>query len=329
MGNSINDTLALIKNIDATTTQFVNEWHNDLPYVIANSSGSTGIPKPIKLTKSDIIKSADATCRYFNINNSSTLVLPLSTNYIAGKMMVVRAIVSGANLWIETPSNRPLNMNYGEIDLLPIVPSQVDWIIENYQYSHNTIRNLLIGGGALSSKKENVLISMGINAFVSYGMTETCSHIALRPIGSNEYETLPGIIVSIDERSCLVIKAPEFSYKEITTNDIVEIIDERHFVWRGRYDNVINTGGIKVFPEEIEKKLSSIIPYPFYVIGDNHEKWGESVTLYIESNNNAIDESKILNDAATLLMKYELPKKIKCVEKFVYTESKKIKRLLL
>ena len=117
--------------------------------------------------------------------------------------------------------------------------------------------------------------------------------------------------------------------KEITTNDIVEIIDERHFVWRGRYDNVINTGGIKVFPEEIEKKLSSIIPYPFYVIGDNHEKWGESVTLYIESNNNAIDESKILNDAATLLMKYELPKKIKCVDKFVYTESKKIKRLLL
>ena len=149
MGNSVNDTLALIKNIDATTTQFVNEWHNDLPYVIVNTSGSTGIPKPIKLTKSDIIKSAEATCRYFNINNSSTLVIPLSTNYIAGKMMVVRAIVSSANLWIETPSNRPLNMNYGEIDLMPIVPYLVYWIIENFQYSHNTNRNLLIGGGAL------------------------------------------------------------------------------------------------------------------------------------------------------------------------------------
>ena len=276
MGNSVNDTLALIKNIDVTTAQFVNEWHNDLPYITAMTSGSTGAPKAIKLYKKDIIKSAKATCSFFNITKGATMVLPLSTNYIAGKMMVVRAIVSGANLWIETPSNRPLNNNdYGIIDLLPIVPSQVDWIISNYQDAKNNIKNLLIGGGALPSNKEEALKSLGIKAYVSYGMTETCSHIALRPTTSNVYETLPGITVSSDIRNCLMIKAPEFSYKEITTNDIIEIIDERHFIWRGRYDNVINTGGIKVFPEEIEKKLSSIIPLPFYVIGEKHEKWGE------------------------------------------------------
>ena len=329
MENSVNDTLALIKNIDVTTAQFVNEWHNDLPYIIAMTSGSTGAPKAIKLSKKDIIKSAKATCQFFNIAKGATMVLPLSTNYIAGKMMVVRAIVSGANLWIETPSNRPLDKEYGVIDLLPVVPSQVDWIIANYQDTHNNIKNLLIGGGALSSNKEEALKSLGINAYVSYGMTETCSHIALRPITSNVYETLPGITISSDTRNCLEIKAPEFTYKEISTNDIVEIIDEHHFIWRGRDDNVINTGGIKVFPEEIEKKLSPIIPYPFYVIGEKHEKWGESVTLYIESNDNSIDKSKIIDEAASILKKYELPKKIKCVEKFVYTESKKIKRLLL
>ena len=101
-----------------------------------------------------MIESAIATCNFFGINKSSTLVLPLSTKYIAGKMMIVRAIVSGATLWIEEPSNTPISNDYGKIDLIPIVPSQIDWIVNELTYPYQ-IRNLIIGGGAISQKREH------------------------------------------------------------------------------------------------------------------------------------------------------------------------------
>lgn len=317
------DTLGNIYNADNYAIDFLEEWHNKLPYIIANTSGSTGIPKQIKLLKSDLIKSAMATCRFFNIDNNSTLVSPLSSKYIAGKMMIVRAIVSGAKLWIETPSNKPLTNIYGTIDLLPVVPSQVEWLINNHSDT-TCIRNLIVGGGNLSKKYEDSLINLGINAYATYGMTETCSHIALRNIPNQIYETLPGITISNDSRNCLVINAPQFSFNEIITNDIVEVIDNRHFKWVGRYDNIINSGGIKISPEKIEKQLSSFISYPFFIIGEPDDKWGESISLYIEGDN--VDKTEIYNKAKLVLDNYCVPKKIKCVSKFEKTESGKILR---
>lgn len=317
------DTLVNIQNADNYAIDFLEEWHNNLPYIIANTSGSTGVPKPIKLLKSDLIKSARATCKYFNIDKKSTLVSPLSSKYIAGKMMIVRAIVSGAKLWIEPPSNKPLANDYGTIDLLPVVPSQVEWLINEYK-SIGLIRNLIVGGGNLSERYENSLIKLGVNTYATYGMTETCSHVALRNLPNQIYETLPGITISNDDRNCLVINASQFSFREIVTNDIVEVLDNRHFKWIGRYDNIINSGGIKFSPEKIEKQLSCFISNPFFIIGEPDDKWGESITLYIEGEN--IDKTEILSNAKLVLENYCVPKKIKCVSKFDKTESGKIIR---
>lgn len=323
MANTIDNTLSLIHNADESTIRFISEWHNENEYIIANTSGSTGTPKKIKLLKSDMIASAKATCVFFNINSTSTLVSPLSANYIAGKMMIVRAIISGACLWIEEPSNKPLNRDYGIIDLLPIVPSQIEWLLTNCRYTQN-VKNLLIGGGAVPHKSEINLIKKGVNAFVSYGMTETCSHIALRNISTSIYETLPSITVENDNKKRLIINTPQFSFDKVSTNDIVEIIDERHFRWIGRYDNVINSGGIKCYPEDIEQKLSQYIDLPFYIIGEPDEKWGEKIVLYIETE--TINRQSLMEKITKVLDKYHLPKEIKCIEKFNRTESGKIKR---
>lgn len=313
----------MIHNIDDVTHVFLQEWNNDNDYIIAHTSGSTGKPKEIKLQKSDMISSASATCQYFEINEKSTLVLPLSPNYIAGKMMIVRAIVSQATLWIEHPDNNPLKQDYGTIDLLPIVPSQLEWLLsENNKYK--TIRNLIVGGGAIPHSLEQKLIASGINAYATYGMTETCSHVALRHIGDNTYFALPDITFDIDLRNCLIINAPNFSFKRITTNDIVELIDNTHFIWKGRFDNVINTGGIKVFPEEIEKKLSEFISIPFFITSQKSEKWGEEIIMYIETPNQDISEiEKIVRKN---LDKYSIPKKIIPILLFNRTESGKIIR---
>ena len=322
MEDSIRNTLK--HNYDSSTIEFLKEWYNELPYIVAHTSGSTGAPKLIRLLKSDMLISAKATCDFFYINQKSNLVLPLSPNYIAGKMMIVRSIVSGANLWIESPSNQPLHNDYGQIDLLPIVPSQSDWLTSDCVFSKN-INNLIIGGGALSTIQENNLIQRGINTYATYGMTETCSHIALRHITSDVYQTLPNITISIDSRNCLIINTPTFSFKEITTNDIIELVDDTHFKWVGRYDNVINTGGIKVFPEIIEKKLTSIIQFPFFIHSKKDDKWGNNIILYIESK--PFDTLDLKTQMYNILDKYSIPKEIIFVSQFIRTESGKIKRM--
>lgn len=328
MGNStIKLDRTIIHGADEKVMRFIDEWMDETDCVLAHTSGSTGTPKPIRLLKQDMLQSARATCEFFGINETSTMVMPLSVDYIAGKMMIVRAMVSGAILWIEAPSNSPLIQNYGDIDLLPVVPSQILSIID--KSNNRQIKNLIVGGGAIPANVETKLIASGINAYSTYGMTETCSHVALRKIAHEQdlYEALPGIRFSTDDRDCLIVNAPYFSFKKLQTNDIVELVDDAHFKWVGRYDNVINTAGIKVFPEEIEAVLSTIIDAPFYIIGTPDDKWGEAVTLYIEGK--MVDVDNIEKQTRCLLDRYRVPKKIICVDRFERTESGKIKRVRL
>lgn len=316
---------AIVHYADDSVKLFIEEWHNDRDYIVAHTSGSTGTPKNISLSKTDMIKSAIATCKYFDITEKSKLLLPLSTNYIAGKMMIVRAIVSGAELFIEAPSNNPIQTDYGIIDLIPIVPSQIRALLHS-PYARN-IKNVIVGGGAIPHNIEDEIIKMELNCHATYGMTETCSHVALRKIDDNNeiYEGLPGYRFKVDNRQCLVISAPDFTFNEIITNDIVKLVDDTHFKWLGRWDNVINSGGVKIFPEEVEKILSTIINVPFYITSTPDEKWGDVVTLYIESTNTNI--SKLTADIKKVLQnRFYIPKNIIPVEKFNRTTTGKIIR---
>lgn len=322
---------AVIHNADDAVRSFIEEWNSDAPYIIAHTSGSTGKPKEIRLLKSDMLRSASATCTKFDIGRDSVMVLPLSADYIAGKMMIVRAMVAQAHLWVEVPSNRPLIRDYGLIDLLPVVPSQLEWLLENIHLL-SCVRNLIVGGGVISSALEVQLRTSGVNAYATYGMTETCSHVALRKIGvdSAVYEALPGIVFDVDERGCLIINADGFSFGSLATNDVVSLVDCTHFRWKGRWDNVINTGGIKVFPEKVEQRISSVMSLPpFYLIGRPSEKWGEEVVMYIEGDSENVDIVDIASCLKNVLNRYEIPKEIITVSKFECTASGKIKRELL
>ncbi len=308
--------------------KFLDEWHNEKDYVIAHTSGSTGKPKEIRLLKSDMLLSARATCRFFGINPKSVLLLPLSTDYIAGKMMIVRAIESGATLYIEKPARAISLDRCGSIDLLPIVPAQLEHILSADKRS--IVRNLLIGGGALSPEQETAIAKSGINAWLSYGMTETCSHVAIRKISSEatSFEALPGITFDTDKRGCLVINAPGFSFGRLVTNDIVETESPLRFRWLGRYDNVINSGGIKIHPEEVERKLSSLIKRPFYVIGRQSREWGQEAVMYIEGSGGQEDADAIINEARRILDRYSVPKAVYFIPEFDRTSSDKIIRRL-
>ena len=308
-----------------TIDEFINQWNNSNDYIIAHTSGSTGKPKEINLPKSMVLKSAIRTNKFFNINNKSHIHLALSPDYIAGKMMVVRALVSGANLWNEKPSSLPLNnwtiSNY--IDLLPVVPAQIPYLLESGKL--NCVKNLIIGGAKLSNDLEQSLIQQNINAYCTYGMTETCSHVALRPIGQKHYKSLPGYKFSIDDRNCLIIESESMSFGRLVTNDVVDLINQESFIWIGRIDNVVNSGGIKLFPEKIESKIESLFQgRNFYISSRESERWGNELILIVEG----CEEIKNLHESLSeRLSKYEIPKQVIYKENLEKTSSGKIKRI--
>lgn len=313
---------------DSQTLDFVARWKSGATHFPANTSGSTGNPKEIMLPCADMLRSAMATCRHFNLSSGSTIVSPLSASYIAGKMMIVRAIVSDCRLIIETPSNRPLNDFYGDIDLLPIVPSQAEWLLTG-DLRGNRLRNVIVGGAPLPMVLERRLASAPFNCMATYGMTETCSHVALRPMGQPFFEAMPGVRFDIDSERRLVIHADGYSFDRLITNDLVELIDSYRFRWLGRRDNVIISGGVKLHPEEIERELSESVDKPFYLIGKPDDKWGTAMVMYIECDEKEVDIDKLKSRIKAVVNPHKVPREIRLREKFERTSSGKIKRLLL
>lgn len=268
--------------------RFMEEWGSACSYVAAHTSGSTGAPKEIRLLKSDMIHSARATNRAFGINADSLLVCPLSASYIAGKMMIVRAIEAGCRLVTEQPSNHPLFDDYGEIDLLPIVPAQIPGLLDSKYVQH--VRNVIIGGAPISVRQEQLICDTApFRAFATYGMTETCSHVALRRLGTSEFTAMPGVTFSVDVRGCLTIHSDGgYSFSRLQTNDVVDLLDAHTFIWRGRADNVVISGGLKLFPEDIEKIVSAAISLPpFFIAGRPSDKWGQELVMIIERPDSA------------------------------------------
>ena len=308
---------------------FLNEWFSDSDFVMAQTSGSTGEPKPIELLKSVMQKSAERTIEYFGLQKDDLLLLSLPCRYIAGKMMVVRAIVGQMNLITVDPTTDFEFLEHENFDFGAMVPNQVFKLLEQPSGIEKlqNIRNLLIGGSGISSAMEAQISSLSSRVVITYGMTETASHIAIRELSgirkSDFYQCLSGISVSLNENDCLQIHFPEFS-ESLQTNDLAELQSDTSFRILGRVDSVIISGGIKYSPEALEKKLETVINEHFVISSVPDEKLGEKLALVIEGNpkDTAILKQKI--DA--LLTPFERPKVICFLEHFPTTVSGKIMR---
>ena len=310
-------------------SEFIEEWFSSENYILAHTSGSTGVPKPIYLDKKDACHSARMTNEFFNINEQSRMLLCLSPNYIAGKMMIVRALLANAEIVEETPSNQPLKDYAGApFDFAAVVPSQALWLVQNPSVLAK-IKTMIVGGGVVSDDLRKRIAESTVEAYSTYGMTETCSHVALSKIDDQlqPYSAMNGISFKQDNRGCLVINATHFTQKQFVTNDIVDLISPQEFVWRGRFDNVINSGGIKIFPEEEERLLNGIFDCRYYITSETSEKWGESVVLVLEKAELTDSEKEhILYIIKDKLPKYSIPKRIVCINKFKETRSGKVIR---
>jgi o-succinylbenzoate---CoA ligase len=312
---------------------FVKQWKSDLEYFTLQTSGSTGKPKQIRVRRQSMIRSAELTGQVLELKKGDTALLCMPLEFVAGKMMLVRALVLGLNLVVVKPSSAPLTQVSSEtiIDFAAMTPMQVQETLKEPETFNklSQIKKLIIGGAPVSRQLENELQQLPGEVYETYGMTETLTHIALRKINGNKrsefFSVLPGIKISSDNRGCLIIQAPHLDDPDIITNDLVEIISPTQFRWLGRADNVINSGGIKIFPEQLEKKLQNVIKERFIVTGMPDGKLGEKLVLVIETSTPEKFEA-LPGLIAEKLESYEKPRETIFLEKFPETSTGKINR---
>ncbi len=310
---------------------FLLDWLKPSDFIEVKTSGSTGTPKKVKLLKEHMINSAMATGKFFELPEKSTALHCLPAEFIAGKMMLVRAMVLGWEIDLVTPASNPLDQVFKTYDFCAMTPFQLDNSIGRL----HLIKKLIVGGGAVSPSLQKMVQGLKTKVYETFGMTETVSHIAAKRLNPgkkkskpNAFKVLPEISISIDKRGCLVVKAPKVASDILVTNDVVEILTYKKFIWKGRYDNVINSGGIKLYPEEIERKLNKIIPRRFFVTGMPDDALGEKLLLFVEADFSEELLNELQNEIKSLksLDKYEIPKKIYLVQKFEETPNGKIHR---
>jgi O-succinylbenzoic acid--CoA ligase len=352
--NSKEELIDYSKNISPEVASFLKVWYNDKLYIEVKTSGSTGKPKLIKLQKKHMINSAKATGGFFQLPKKTTALLCMSPKFIAGKMILVRAMVLGWEIDVVEPVSNPLKNIKKNYDFSAMVPLQLNNSINEI----HKIKKLIVGGGVVSKELLSKIQNVDTEIFATYGMTETITHIAVKKLNNFEsviassdekskndkasvnpllhndvitkemkqshYQTLPNISISKDKRGCLVITAPNVSEKKVITNDVVELISSIEFKWLGRFDSVINSGGIKLISEQIEEKLSKIFNVRFFVIGIEDMALGEKLILIVEGN----VKNGLLNKVQQCksLLKYEIPKEIYFVSKFIETPTQKINR---
>ncbi len=309
---------------------FLVDWFSDAEVIKTSTSGSTGDPKSILLAKSTMRNSARMTNAYFGLDAKKTALLCLPASYIAGKMMLVRAIIGGFNLLVVEPTANPFENLSQKIDFAAITPYQLFHSVESLKT--NTVKQIIVGGSPISPSLEKLISTIPTEIFETYGMTETASHIALRKCTgvdkTDSFCVLNGVSIQQDNRGCLIVNAPHLIDEEICTKDIVELLDDKHFRWKGRADRIINSAGVKIHPEQVEKKLEGIFQQPFFIASIPDELLGNKVVLVLESE--ALDketEAKLCAAMQMVLSKYELPKQILYLAHFCYSPTKKLLRI--
>lgn len=304
---------------------FIATWENDIQSITQLSSGSTGPPKAIEIPKWRMEASARMTGDFFDLKNCESALLCMSTDYIGGKMMVVRSLLFDLKLYVTKVTRNPLKNLSHAIDFVAMVPLQVEETLQENPEKLNYIKHLIIGGASVSDELIEKISAFKCNAYSTFGMTETVSHIALRNLkNKNEPYRVIGKtqLSTIDD--CLVIDNEELQIHGLKTTDIVDLIDEKSFHWLGRADFVINSGGVKIHPEEVERKIKNILDSSDFIISRvPDQKLGSKVIFIGEKH---LDTPSLKNKIEKELNNYERPKAYFFISSLQRTPSGKIDR---
>jgi o-succinylbenzoate---CoA ligase len=328
---NINTIEFLTSNVEQKNEilEFIEEWNNESLTIDLFTSGSTGLPKKITHKKETLIASAKLTSNYFELNKGGKLALCLSVKTIGGKMQLIRALVSEMNTLVLENNRNPIQNLNENIAFCTFTPIQFERILNESPQKLIFIKTILLGGAKINIELKKSILALNMPIYEGFGMTETVSHFALRKINDDfnqPFETLQGVTVS-EKNGRLVLSAPHLGIDSMLTNDEIELISPRKFLYLGRTDFVINSGGYKFHPEVLEDKLKSYVNENYFFIGEKDLEFGEIITLFIEKKENDDLKMNIVKLINQVFQKFEKPKKINFIEKFCYTFSGKIDKL--
>jgi O-succinylbenzoic acid--CoA ligase len=285
------------------------------------SSGSTGPKKNLTFNKCALIQSAEATNSFFGLDKSAQALLALPIAYVAGKMMIVRAIVGQYKLISVAPDSNPIKTLETPVDFVPLTPYQLERCLNESSEKLDLVKTILLGGAPVSSSLRAKVVGIKPHCYQGFGMAETLTHVAVRnlKVEHSPYRKLPDVSLNADHRGCLIVNRPGITSGPLHTNDLVDL-NADGFYWQGRADNLINSGGIKIIPEEVEILFFPHIQSNFFIGAIPDERLGEIVALFVEGNQEVELEKVTFDD------KYKKPKRVIHMPSFLYTESGKIKR---
>jgi O-succinylbenzoic acid--CoA ligase len=321
------------------TFSFIRQWFTGEKNFTVQTSGSTGTPKTISFTREQMMASAWLTEKALALTVGNSALVCIDTRYIGGKMMLVRSFTTGMKILAIDPCACPLQKIPVDrcVNFAAFVPYQVQsMLVSKHPHLINNVDSILIGGAPLEEKLIDQLQQFCCRCYATYGMTETISHVALRKLNGKHpeffFNSLAGITLSQDARGCLCIQAPYLS-EEIISNDLVNLLSSTSFQWLGRWDNIINTGGVKVIPEKIEAAVQKILDKiqandHFFIHGKPDKNFGTSIVLVLQQS--SLTEQIVkqtIEQLPSLISPFEIPKEILLSPEFIHTETGKINRL--
>lgn len=313
------------ESFHATLADFLAEWFDGSDTLKVHTSGSTGTPKELWVEKRRMMNSAMMTVSFLNLQPGNTALLCMPMQYIAGKMVVVRALVAGLNLWPVEPSGHPLKYLKKAPDFAAMIPLQVfnSLAVPEECSTLQRTAHLIIGGGAVDTDMEAALKHFPNAVWSTYGMTETLSHIALRRLSGPEaslwYTPFEDVSLCLSETGTLVIRAPKVCKEILVTNDMAELNADRQFRIIGRRDNIINTGGMKVQIEQVETALRPLLASPFMITSVPDPKFGERIVMLIQGHT----EKEEIEKAFASLPPYWRPKQTFSIDSLPLTGTGK------
>jgi len=322
---------------EKSALSFLQGWNSNRKRFAISTSGSTGQPKIITLSREKLELSARKTIKHFNLSSQDVAFVCLDIGYIGGLMMLVRSMLAGMDMIVAPPAENPI-LRTSENErphYIGVVPVQLQSLLDQ---SDNPILSevkvIVVGGGQLNAALRKQCSNSKISIYHSFGMTETVSHIAMAKLSAstgNRFKILPHVEIKVDSRNRLMIKSDVTAEKWITTNDVVKIYDKTHFEWRGRIDNVINSGGVKITPELFEPEICNLLNGlrlggRLFMAGVPDSKLGNRAVLMYEGKLGGNRRSDVIQELKQLLPKYHDPKDIWCVDKFLETPTGKIRR---
>jgi o-succinylbenzoate---CoA ligase len=320
---------------EARTLTFCNQWLNGEVKFEQKTSGSTGSPKTIRISREQMKISASQTIEALGLELGDTALVCVDPAYIAGKMMIVRAFEHGLQLTITEPSVNPLLGFNNSFDFIAMVPMQMENCINNPFTKENlsSCKAIIIGGAPVNINLAKQIAVLKTPIFATYGMTETISHIALKRLSfpADEYYTTVGdISIETNKAEQLIIKGAVTNNQKLISNDRVKFLSPTTFKWLGRIDNIVNSGGVKIQIEDVETSIRLLfndldIKNQFFLARKSDVYLGDIIVLFIESKKQ-LNQNDLMTKLKDYLEKFSSPKEIIQVPKFEETSSGKINK---